>query len=462
LRPGGFTAFITTNSIRDGDIRHDGLEYLLSQGGAINFAVRGIRWPGRANLIVSLVSLHKGPRPDCHCVLDGNPVSFISAFFEDYADIGEPKQLQENAESIFAGSQFRGDGFLLTHDEASALTSRDPHLEQVIFPVINGQEINSHPELNPGRKIINFFDWELSKAEQFGEAFQRVSQLVKPERDLCSEESLRKKWWLFERARMDLYNRLGGLPRAFVTAITTKHLSFSAVPANCVYLNTVDVLTTDRWDLYAVVQSTLHEVWARKYSGALKQDLRYSPSKCFETFTFPVGLWQAARPALAAFGERYHEHRKSVMLSLWLGLTDIYNLFHARDLTPAKVAKISKKSAEESARGYAGLLELRRLHVELDIAVRDAYGWQNLPLDHDFYEVETLAENDRVRFTVSAAARKEILRRLLALNHDRAEAEKSAAKPNKPKRAKKAAVPHDDHIEMFPESRTQVNPDGPV
>ncbi|MGH8058746.1 MAG: Eco57I restriction-modification methylase domain-containing protein, partial [Candidatus Entotheonellia bacterium] len=60
LRPGGFTAFITTNSIKDGDIRKDGLEQVLAQGGAINFAVRGIKWPGRANLVVSLVAIHKG------------------------------------------------------------------------------------------------------------------------------------------------------------------------------------------------------------------------------------------------------------------------------------------------------------------------------------------------------------------------------------------------------------------
>ena len=143
----------------------------------------------------------------------------------------------------------------------------------------------------------------------------------------------------------------------------------------------------------------------------MKQDLRYSPSKCFETFAFPEGLWQTANPALATLGERYHEHRKSLMLSLCLGLTDIYNLFHARDLTPAKVAKVSKKSAEESAWGYEGLLELRRLHIELDLAIRDAYGWQNLPLDHGFHEVETLPENDRLRYTISPAARKELLRR---------------------------------------------------
>ena len=122
------------------------------------------------------------------------------------------------------------------------------------------------------------------------------------------------------------------------------------------------IFATDRWDLYAVVQSTLHEVWARKYSGALETRLRYSPSDCFETFAFPEGLWQTANPALAAIGERYHEHRKSLMLSLWLGLTDIYNLFHARDLSPAKVAKSAKsppkkpRAATKDCSNYAAFM----------------------------------------------------------------------------------------------------------
>ena len=172
-------------------------------------------------------------------------------------------------------------------------------------------------------------------------------------------------------------------------------------------------------------------------AGRLKQDLQYSPSDCFDTFAFPEGLWQTANPTLAAIGERYHEHRKSLMLSLWLGLTDIYNLFHARDLSPAKVAKVSKKPDAEAERGYQGLLELRRLHRELDLAIRDAYGWQNLDLGHDFHEVETLAENDRVRYTISPAARKEVLRRLLALNHARAEEEATKAPGKTAKRQRK-------------------------
>jgi hypothetical protein len=436
LRPNGFSAFITTNSIRDGDIRKDGLEQVLAQGGQINMVVRGIKWPGRANLVVSLVALHRGPWHGKR-ILDLNTVSYISAFFEDSADIGDPIDLAENEHFVFKGPFFLGDGFLLSHEESAVMQACNRSLTDVIYPVINGKDLNNHPAQDPSRDIINFFDWPIEKAEEYKEAFERVERLVKPIRANDNRQLYRDKWWQYGENRPGLRKALRELTTCFAVARTTKFLSFSCAPASWVFTDATFVFTTDRWDLYAVVQSTLHEVWARKYSGALKQDLRYSPSKCFETFAFPGNLWETVNSELASIGERYHEHRKSLMLSLWLGLTDIYNLFHARDLTPAIVAKVSKKSADEAARGYEGLLELRRMHVDLDLAIRDTYGWQDLPLDHAFYDVETLAENDRVRYTISPAARKEVLHRLLKLNHERAEAEKSAPKPAKTKRSKK-------------------------
>lgn len=435
LRPGGFTAFITTNSIRDGDVRKDGLEQVVAQGGSINFAVRGIIWPGRANLVVSLIALYRGTwqrKP----VLDGLEVGTITAFLEDTADTATPAALAENRSRVFEGSKIVGHGFLVAPRDAASVVEGDPVSAEVILPILNGQEVNNFPTQEPERAVIYFSDLPLAQCQRFPGALSWVETHVKPERDVHPEEALRRKWWLFKRPTTDLYRRIRKLDRCFVNAVTTKHLSFSASPPNRVFSNTVDVFTTDRWDLYAIVQSTLHEVWARKYSGALKQDLRYSPSKCFDTFAFPEGLWQTANPLLADIGERYHEHRKLLMLSLWLGLTDIYNLFHARDLSPAKVAKVSKKPEDEAERGYQGLLELRRLHVELDLAVRDAYGWQNLDLGHDFHEVETLPESDRIRYTISPAARKEVLRRLLALNHERAAAEASVAPAKKKSRSK--------------------------
>lgn len=418
LRSGALSAFITTNSIKDGDNRRDGLDQIVVQGGSINMVVRGIKWPGRANLIVSLVSIFKGEWTGTR-VLDGKKVNIINTFFEDYKEAAEPIQLNKNTAHIFQGSIFLGDGFLLSHEEGDRYKENNLSSSEVIFPVINGKEINNQPDQNPQRQIINFFDFSLEKAKSFGDVFDRVEELVKPER-LNNKRICHLPWWQYERPRLEVYQKIKILNRCFVTARVTKHLNFSSVPTNYIFLNNLYIFTTDRWDLFAVVQSTLHEIWARKYSMALKQDLQYSPSDCFLTFPFPQGLWQIANPHLAEIGEHYHEHRRSLMLQLWLGLTDIYNLFHRRNLTTEHVAKVSKKSPEEAEAGYQGILELRNLHSQLDNAIRDAYGWPDLDLGHDFHEMETLAENDRVRYTISPEARKEILKRLLALNHQRA------------------------------------------
>ncbi len=52
----------------------------MAQGGEINFAVRGIKWPGQANLVVSLVAIHKGEWHGKR-VLDGKEVPVISCLF---------------------------------------------------------------------------------------------------------------------------------------------------------------------------------------------------------------------------------------------------------------------------------------------------------------------------------------------------------------------------------------------
>lgn len=435
-RRGGLCAFITTNSIRDGDVRSDGLACVLADGGAITMAVRGVKWPGRANLVVSLVSIYRGDW-DGERILDGIPVKAITSYLDDSPETAPPARIRANADQIYQGSVVLGDGFLLDEREALRLYEETPESRQVLFPILNGAEVNGRPDQRPDRWAINFFDWDLAEASRYTVAIELVRRKVKPDRDALPDnpryQGAKRKWWNYIWPRPELYAKLRAQTRCFAAAATTKYLNFSALPTSCVFTHALFVFTTDRWDLYSVVQSTLHEVWARKYSGSLETRLRYSPSDCFETFAFPAGLWQTPNDALASVGERYHEHRKALMLSVWLGLTDIYNLFHARELSPALVQKVSKKTPEEAERGYAGILEFRRLHRDLDRAVRDAYGWQDLDLGHDFHEVDILPENDRTRYTISPTARKELLKRLLDLNHQRAAEESASGSTTKSK-----------------------------
>ncbi len=105
----------------------------------------------------------------------------------------------------------------------------------------------------------------------------------------------------------------------------------------------------------------------------MKDDLRYTPSDCFETFPFPTALLDSAangpatdnaqaatRQSLEAIGERYHQFRAELMVNNNEGLTSTYNRFH----DPSETS--------------SGLLQLRALHQEMDEAVLQAYGWSDV------------------------------------------------------------------------------------
>ena len=113
--------------------------------------------------------------------------------------------------------------------------------------------------------------------------------------------------------------------------------------------------------------------------------------------------------------------RSKLMVERGLGLTDVYNLVHSP----------SARSDDEEVK------ELRNLHIKLDLAVRDAYGWSDLGLEHGFHGVR----GQGVRFTLSPTAADEVLDRLLELNKDRYEAEVAAGlhKPAKKPKARKAS-----------------------
>ena len=61
------------------------------------------------------------------------------------------------------GSIVLGMGFVLEPDEARRLIDKDPRNKDVLFPYLNGEDLNSRPDQSPSRWVINFFDWPLDR-----------------------------------------------------------------------------------------------------------------------------------------------------------------------------------------------------------------------------------------------------------------------------------------------------------
>jgi len=421
---GGF-GLLAVNTIAEGDTRQGGLEWMVGNGAAIHAAYPNEPWPGKAAVVTSRVHVHKGEWRGERALL-GRPVSFISAFLSDREELS-PKRLKANEGIAFQGSIVLGMGFVLTQHDAKRMLDADPKNAEVIFPYLNGDDLNSEPEQCPSRWVINFWDWPEERARQYELPWRWIRERVYPERlEKSKEKSYRNilsMWWLHWNARPGLYHAIGrghhferhpegwesdnaSQDLVMVCSEVTKHLIFALIPNGYVMSANLDVFSDSSG--FGVCQSAFHEAWARQHSSRLETRLKYSPGNAFETYAFPPCSHDTLPDLIKTLGHDLHSRRIGIMRTDRVGLTKLYNHFHA--------------PAERDPR-IQGLRELQR---EMDLAVGRAYGWDDLDLDHGFHEVPYLPENDRVRFTISETARVEVLRRLSELNRQRYEQEVEA------------------------------------
>ena len=429
ISPNGTMGFLATNSISQGDNRVVGLDVFVNNKGVIFDACASMKWPGKAAVFISTVCIskqsYKGDRK-----LDGNVVEFISSFLTDSQEFGDPFRLKANYGKSFQGSNALGMGFVLTYEEAKQLIDKEPINKDVLFPFINGVDLNSSPCQSPSRWIINFFDWEIEKANIYKEPFQIVKERVYPERQKNKNKQRRGIWWRFTRPTMDLYRTIDTLnERVLVIALTSNTLAFAFLPTGIVYSHATVVLAYDDYGTFCLLQSTIHTNWARTFGSSMKGDQRYTPTDCFENFPFPD-----SPTAFNKIGSDYYELRQKIMFSNNEGLTKTYNRFHDQE-----------KTSEE-------IQNLRDLHTEMDQAISLAYGWDDIHLGHGFYETK-----QGIRFTISEEAWREVLQRLLKLNHKRYEEEvaqglhdkKKTKKTSTPRKKKTSSAKDDSNLDLF-------------
>lgn len=403
----GTFGFIATNTIAQGDTRESGLDKIIKQGGTIYTASPSTPWPGVAAVYVAVVHIFKGLFAGKK-LLDVKEVATISTLLDDTDNIsGNPKLLVANAEKSFIGVFVRGMGFVLDPGEAQTLIAKNPKNAEVIRPYLNGEDLNTHPKQMYSRWVINFSNWPIEQAREYPDCLAIIKERIYPERmgDSESQKIYEKIWWQFWRPRLELYRTIAPLQQVLVRTRVTKTHAPCFVSKEQVFSDATVVMAFDDYASYSLLQSSFHEHWAWTYASTLKTDLRYSPTDCFETFPFPLRAFGPSREPspLDSLGEQYHEHRRQIMLSRQEGLTKTYNRFH---------------NPQESS---ADIAELRRLHVAMDNAVAAAYGWGDLDLGHGFQDTA-----QGVRYTLSEPARREVLARLLKLNHERWEEEQKA------------------------------------
>ncbi|MEW6730710.1 MAG: type IIL restriction-modification enzyme MmeI [Acidobacteriota bacterium] len=402
----GYIGMITTNSICQGETKDSGLGFLVKYSHKIIRAIKSTKWPGSANVFISLLHICKGLWTG-ESYLDGEKVSLISPYLDSEVLEFTPYRLAQNCNLVYRGTTVGGEGFILTDIERKELIKQDPKSKEIIKPFLTGQDINQDPKQQTNRYTIDFGSYSEGIAKQYEACWSRLYNTVRLQRKGNKIKQREVLWWQYIGRQEELYEAVKGHTLILACSQVSKYWSVSWVQANQIFADKVVVFDLTSQAHFAVLNSCFHIEWAEKTSSRLKEDPNYLLAKTFETFPFPNELLgieirdklshtKTLIKTLENLGVRYHEGRCQIMLSRQEGLTTTYNRFHNPSETSSDIAK------------------LRQLHIEMDQAVAAAYGWTDLDLGHGFHETK-----QGIRYTICEPARREVLDRLLQLNHER-------------------------------------------
>lgn len=411
----GRAGLVGTQNIRNGKSRVGGLDRIV-QDGTIIEAVDNQPWSGEANVHVSIVNWMKtqddalvpkakklwstvdqtpGIKPrrkrgsgPAHKIYDLSvrECKQINSSLSDQADISSKVSLNCNRipKRCFQGKIPGYPGFILGAKAAQTLSGDS---SGVIFPYMTGRDLLSETPIH--RWVIDFDQMDIIQASSYPSAFEHCKQAVLPDVEKKYQDTLssdtdtveaRKehvnRWWQFWNRRDELSHEIRGLSRYIGCSRVTRRPIMAFLSAGICPSDLVQVFAFSDDYSFGILQSAAHFEWFRKSSRLkVETDWRYSVREVFETFPWPQSVSEAQVNEVAAAGREIRSVRHEALRHMKGGLRAVYRTLDV-----------------------PGRNTLRTAHAQLNLAVRNAYGF---PASGDIL-AQLLALNHKIAGDIDA------------------------------------------------------------
>ena len=415
LSKNGTAGMIATSTAREGDTLELGVVHLAKHG-TIYRAVSAREWPGDAGVHVCVVWFSKLPSqfiPN----LDGRVVTAIGPSLVEASPHEEIHELL-SAPWGFIGCD-NGGGEILTLRRGDVwLEKLEAAQSPFLRPYISGEDIAEGSHLSPKRWVVDCGDLPLSNVEEkcsvTRDFLRGVVEPARSPEDFKTHPGLIDRWWQMWNPRATQYRKLRLHASCLAIPVVAKFVSVVELPTAFTFTNKICVLEKPAPEQHLVLLSSFFEAWVIKHGGTMGATrITIALKKCIQTFPYPLKHSSDADTLIS----KWNEAVEYCALEFGHGYTAIFNEFHSEG---------SKSDA---------IRQLRAAKSTMDQAVAAAYGWSDLKLDHGFNETK-----QGNRFTLSESARRTVLDRLLALNHQRYEEEVKAGLHEKKKNADRSST----------------------
>ena len=359
--------YVTTNSITQGEQVGQLWPILLEKYNlTINFAHRQFKWEsearGKAHVIVIVLGLSKNHKNKKRLffienkkTIEESPI-YISPYL-----IGAAEQLpiiKETSKSLNGlppmkmGSKPIDDGnYIFTENEKIDFLCKEPKAESFFRPFVNAKEFMN----NVHRWILKLHEIEPNELRNLPETKKRVA-LVKSFRLQSKSKGTRDLAETPTRYHLNVIPTVPFLVFPAVGSIRREYLPLGYLKPPIIPSNATLIVENASLELFGLLISKMHMIWASVVGGRLKQDIRYSAGMIYNTFPLPDTNYGNLKP----FAQKILDIRQYYKNST---LADLYD----PDTMPP---------------------DLKKAHLSLDSAVEKLY--RKKPFDSDHERIEFL------------------------------------------------------------------------
>ena len=283
-------AFVSTNSICQGEQVPILWPLLFKSGMSISFAYTSFKWNNNAKynagVTVIILGLDKEPRTKyIYRDEQKSEVNNISPYLIEFRDVitfPQSKSISSLQPMIFGSKSSDGGALILTLQEKEKLIEQYPESAHFIKRYVGADDsINGFQ-----RFCLWVEDEEYSEADRIPPLHKRFEQCRKMREDSTkvSTKEMASYPYKFTEIRYEDTECLV-VPR--VSSERRKYIPMSYMPNGTVVDGSSQTIYNVTLFTFGIVNSMMHMVWVKTVGGKLETRYRYSAQLCYNTFPFP-------------------------------------------------------------------------------------------------------------------------------------------------------------------------------
>ncbi len=289
-------AFVSTNSITQGEQVAILWEYLLAKGLRINFAHRSFKWAnlarGKAGVTVVIIgfsTFDRGRKTLFEYVKADEPIEIRAARINPYLVDAEDTLIRNrtaplcDVPKMTRGNHPVDGGFLiLTDAERAEYVLREPQGEKYIRQLISAKE-SLHKIKRWCFWLVDADPSELRRLPLLRKRIAKVKELRLASKDAGTRRQAEHSH-LFRTPTIQPESNYIAIPAHSSEA--RKYIPMAFCDASVIAHNSMHVLKNASLYHFGVLQSAMHMAWTRQICGRLRLDLRYSSDVVYNNFAW--------------------------------------------------------------------------------------------------------------------------------------------------------------------------------